>query len=264
MSQKNTGLIIAIIFAAISVSGSLLFFALQIKASTNTSLAANVAATSDDQLQQKIDDGINNYIKKQQATQAQGKEGKAVTLKPVSNEDHVYGNKNAEISLIEYSDFECPFCKLFNKTPKQIVDASNGKVNWVYRHFPLDKHINAQKEAEASECANELGGNDKFWKFEEKIFERTTSNGTGFALADLVPLAKELGLDQNKFKTCLDSGKYAKHVQQDMADGDAAGVTGTPGNILVNHKTQATKLIQGAQPLDLIQTAIDTLTEKSS
>lgn len=179
-------------------------------------------------------------------------------VKPVSASDHILGNKNAQIFLIEYSDFECPFCKRFHPTTKQILDAYKDTVAIVYRHFPLSFHANAQKEAEASECAAELGGNDAFWKFTDAIYDRTTSNGTGFALTKLAPLAGELGLDKAKFKTCLESGAYAKKVQQDMAEGVQAGVNGTPGNILVA-KNGTSKLLAGALPFEVFKQEIDLL-----
>ncbi len=175
---------------------------------------------------------------------------------PLSDKDHVRGDKNAKVTLIEYSDFECPFCKKVYPTMNQILDQYKGKIKIVYRHFPLSFHANAQKEAEASECANELGGNDAFWKYHDKIFERTTSNGTGFALDKLVPLAKEIGLDENKFKTCLDSGKYAQYVKDNEAGGQSAGITGTPGNIIMNAKGD-TKLLSGALPFELFKQALD-------
>ncbi len=175
----------------------------------------------------------------------------------VTIEDHVRGDRNSGIALIEYSDMECPFCKRFHPTAQQVIDTYKGKVMWVYRHYPLSFHANAQKEAEASECANELGGNDAFWKYLDAVYERTTSNGTGFALDKLVPLAKELGLNETKFKECLDSGKYADHVKEDMNGGSKAGVTGTPGNILLTIKTGKSNLIAGAVPFETIKVAID-------
>lgn len=152
----------------------------------------------------------------------------------VTDADHIRGNKNANVTFIEYSDFECPFCKRFEPTMQQMEAEYGDRVRIVYRHYPLSFHANAQKEDEASECASELGGNDTFWQYHDAIFERTTSGGTGFALADLVPLAKELGLDESKFLDCLDTGKYVQHVKDDMAGGAAAGVTGTPGSILID------------------------------
>lgn len=183
----------------------------------------------------------------------------ADNIPPVTDEDHVKGDRNARIALIEYSDFECPFCKQFHTTAQQVVDNYEGKVMWVYRHFPLAFHANAQKEAEASECAAELGGEDGFWEYTDKIFERTTSNGTGFALEDLVPLAGEIGLAEGKFKECLDSGRYTQEVKDEMDAGAAAGISGTPGNILLETKTGKTNLIPGAVPYEQLKQAIDEL-----
>lgn len=177
---------------------------------------------------------------------------------PVTDQDHIRGKKDAKVTLIEYSDFECPFCKRFHPTMQQALQEFEGQIRWVYRHFPLNFHVNAQKEAEASECANELGGNDVFWKYTDLIFERTQSNGTGLPLTSLVPMAKELGLDEAKFKDCLDSGKYARHVTDEMAAGSAAGISGTPGTFLVDANGNA-QLISGAQPYDVVRAAIQSV-----
>lgn len=177
---------------------------------------------------------------------------------PVTDADHIRGNKDAKITLIEYSDFECPFCKRFHPTMQQALQEFDGDVRWIYRHFPLDFHVNAQKEAEASECANELGGNDAFWKYSDMIFERTQSNGTGLPLTSLVPMAKELGLDEAKFKDCLDSGKYAGHVTDEMAAGSAAGINGTPGTFLIDANGNA-QVISGAQPYEAVRAAIQSV-----
>src|SRR3990172_9755410 len=93
--------------------------------------------------------------------------------------DHVFGNRNADVLMIEYSDTECPFCKQFHQTMHQVMDqyGKDGRVAWVYRHSPIDQlHPKARKEAEAMECANELGGNDAFWKYADRLFEVTPSN----------------------------------------------------------------------------------------
>lgn len=176
----------------------------------------------------------------------------------VTDKDHIRGNKDADIMLVNYSDFECPFCKRFHPTMQQIMKEYGNKVAWVYRHFPLSFHVNAQKEAEATECAAELGGNDIFWKYTDSIYEQTTSNGTGFALDKLAPLAKTLGINEAKFKQCLDSGKYAKHVQEDMAGGSAAGVSGTPGTIIIA-KNGKKDLIGGALPFEQAKQQIDAI-----
>ncbi len=185
---------------------------------------------------------------------------KTATVTPkITKADHIRGNKNATLALIEYSDLECPFCKRFHPTMMQVLETYKDKVMWVYRHFPLSFHANAQKEAEATECANEQGGEEAFWKYVDKIFEKTTSNGTGFALDQLVPLAKELGLDGVKFKDCLDKGKFTKFVQEQMTQGQNEGVTGTPGTVVLNTKTNKTQIIPGALPFDQVKEVIDQL-----
>lgn len=189
--------------------------------------------------------------------------GSADQIEKLKNEDHVRGDRNARILLFEYSDLECPFCKRFHPTAKQIVDEYKGQVAWVYRHFPLDQiHSKADKEAEAVECANELGGNEAFWALTDKIFEVTPSNN-GLNLDDLPKLAVEVGLNQNAFQSCLDSGKFAEHVESDYQGGIKAGVTGTPGNILLDTKTGKTKLIPGALPFEQFKVEIDSMLSES-
>lgn len=182
--------------------------------------------------------------------------GSAENVEKLRSNDHVRGDRNARILLIEYSDLECPFCKRFHPTAQQIVDEYNGQVAWVYRHFPLDQiHAKADKEAEAVECAKDQGGEDGFWKMTDKIFEVTPSNN-GLNLDDLPKLANQVGLDGNKLKSCIDSGKYAQYVEDDYQTGIKAGITGTPGNILLDTKTGKTKLIPGALPFDQFKTEI--------
>jgi protein-disulfide isomerase len=209
----------------------------------------------------QLEQGQNQKVLAGQAAGANQPIAGAPSPKPagevpsVTDKDHLRGNKDAQIVLVEYSDFECPFCKQFQSTMQQVLAEYDDQVAWVYRHYPLNFHANAQKEAEASECANELGGNEAFWRYSDAIFERTTSNGTGFALDNLVPLAGELGLNQTAFQECLDSGKYSQQVKDEMAGGQKAGVTGTPGTILIT-KDGKTQLISGALPFDQIKQTI--------
>ncbi|PIE33353.1 disulfide bond formation protein DsbA [candidate division KSB3 bacterium] len=219
-------------------------------------------------LEQHIEAGIQNFIKKRDEVQRQARaerakqaQEQAKNVRRVSPErDHLYGNPDALISLIEYSDFECPYCKTFHATPREIVDAYDGQVNWVYRHYPLQFHNpGAQKQAEASECAAELGGNDAFWAYADTIYERTTSNGKGFPIEQLVPLAKEIGLDATQFQACLESGKYAKRVQDELQEGAKSGISGTPGSILLNNTTGDVKLMSGAQPVGSFKAEIDNM-----
>lgn len=184
---------------------------------------------------------------------AQPKAGK---IKPITDADHIRGNKNAKLTLVEYSDLECPFCKRFHPTMQELLKTYGDKIRWVYRHYPLSFHANAQKESEATECVAELGGNDAFWSYVDKMFEKTTSNGTGFALDQLGPLAAEVGVNQAEFQTCLDSGKYEKLVKDQIEDGTAGGVSGTPATFVIDSKGNS-QIVVGAQPIEAFKTEID-------
>ncbi len=179
-------------------------------------------------------------------------------VREVSNDERIRGNKNAKVTLVEYSDFECPFCKSFHPITQELLKTYGDKIRLVFRDYPLPFHANAQKEAEAGRCIAELGGNNAFWSYTDKIFERTTSNGTGFALTDLGPLAAEVGVNQQSFQQCLDDGKYAKTVKEEMAEGNAAGVNGTPTSFIIDSKGK-TQMLVGAQPAGAFKTVIDQL-----
>jgi protein-disulfide isomerase len=178
---------------------------------------------------------------------------------PVTSRDHVRGSASASITLVEYSDYECPFCKTFHATMLQLMSNYNGKIKWIFRHFPLmSLHQNAEKEAEAGECIAELGGNSAFWKYTDAIFQRTKSNGTGFALSDLSALAAEVGVPKQAFESCLNSDKYANYVQTSESGGASAGVDGTPATIVMNANGK-TQLVTGAVPYSQIKAAVDAM-----
>lgn len=179
-----------------------------------------------------------------------------ITLRDVTKNDHIRGNANAPLTIVEYSDLECPFCKRFHPTMQQVMKEYDGKVRWVYRHFPLDQlHSKARKEAEATECANELGGNEKFWAYVDQIFEVTPSNNN-LDPAELSKIAEFVKLDVNKFTACLSSGKYATHVADDLKDALSAGAQGTPYSVLINAKGEKTP-ISGAYPFENVKSIID-------
>lgn len=177
------------------------------------------------------------------------------TVAPVTKADHIRGDANSPIVLVEYSDFQCPFCSRFHPTMLQVVNEYKGKVAWVYRHFPLNSiHPDAQKAAEASECASEQG---KFWEMADKMFEAQQTTGVG--IAQLPTYAQQVGVkDMKKFNDCLSSGKYADRVAADEKTGEAAGVTGTPGTIILA-KDGTKQLIPGALPFASIKSTIDAL-----
>lgn len=143
------------------------------------------------------------------------------SIRPVGPDDHILGNPDAEIVVLEYGDTECPPCKMFHSTMNQVIDkyAKNGEVAWVFRHMPIaGLHKKAQKEAEATECAYEQGGNNIFWNYLNRIYEITPSND-GLAPSKLTDIAKEQKLDIEKFSECLSTGKYTEKVNNDFKDG---------------------------------------------
>ncbi len=182
-------------------------------------------------------------------------QGSTADLPPVNTRtDHVFGSPNAPVTIVEYTDFECPFCHRHYPVMRQLIAEYNGKVNWVQRHFPLSFHPNAQKAAEGSECVTELGGNDAYWKYAEYLFGLDRISPEDFPKA-----AAKAGVNAGKFKSCLDSGKYAKKVQDEQAAGMKAGVNGTPGNFVVKVATKEIKEVSGAQPASAFKAVIDPL-----
>ena len=159
-------------------------------------------------------------------------------IAPVTSVDHVQGNpEKATVTIIEYSDTECPFCKRHHNTLSRIFDeyGKDGKVAWVYRHFPLDFHKKAPKEAEATECAAELGGSKAFWTYLGLIYKNTPSND-GLDHSLLPVFAEQSGLDKAAFIKCLDSGKYAAKITEAKNAGLKAGARGTPYTVLMVRK----------------------------
>lgn len=179
-------------------------------------------------------------------------EAQAAKLPAVSSEDYVRGNRDAEVFLIEYSDLQCPYCDQFHDTAKQAVDDYGGKVAWVYRHFPLDAiHPKARPAAITAECVAKLGGNDAFWKFTDAVF--ADQNTT---LADLPGTVAKIGVNSAQVASCVDANETEDLVNADYDGGLAAGVTGTPGNYIVNSKGEVWSM-PGAMPISSLKATID-------
>lgn len=231
--QKNTlAMPIAVIIAGVLIAGAVIY------SGGKTPNTANISNQAQQVAQQETDN--------------------LDAMTPVSSSDHIRGNPNAPVKIVEYSDTECPFCKRFHNTMKEVMNeyGKDGKVAWVYRHFPLDQlHSKARKEAVALECANEQGGNDKFWEYTDRLYEITPAND-GLDLAELPKIAGYVGLDVQKFNTCLESGKYDKHIQDEVENAQATGGNGTPWSIVVGKDGKKYPL-SGAQPLSAIKQLID-------
>jgi len=166
-------------------------------------------------------------------------------IKEVSETDHIKGNKNARIALIEYGDTEGPFDKDFYSTLKNIVKKFPDSVVWVYRPFPNDDLFSkSRKEAEALECANKLKGNEGFWMLLEKIFSQTPSDN-GLDIEELPDFAQSVGIGKEEFKKCLDSSEFKQKVEDSYQSGIKTNVTGTPQTILVDSKTNEKIFLPG-------------------
>lgn len=172
-----------------------------------------------------------------------GNVGNVATGNP-DGQDPFFGPEDASVTIVEYSDFQCPYCARAVPVLNQIKAAYGDKVKFVFKDFPLGFHENAQKAAEAGQCANDQG---MFWELHDMMFANQGSIDVG----SIKGYAANLGLDTDQFNACLDSGKYTAEVQQDFNEGKVAGVSGTPTFIINGQK------IVGAQPFEAFKQIID-------
>ena len=213
----------------------------------------------------------------------------AEEIRGPQSDDHIRGNPNAKIVIVEFSDTECPFCKQFHETMKRIIDeyGASGDVAWIYRHFPIPSlHPKAPKQAEALECAAEQGGNDVFWQYTDLLYATTNANNSldsgVYNVPETAPIgpdgkpyytqatprsatdagklsdmAREIGLDVTRFEECMSSGRMAERVNADQAEVVAAGGGGTPHSIIIIDGEQIP--LEGAQPYDVVKGLVDSL-----
>lgn len=217
--KQNTFLPIVIIFSAVIISAAVLYDGTHRGAESN---AAELA-------------GSNTV----------GGTGHKVQVR-ITETDPSVGNPGAPVTLIEFGDFECPFCQRFSAETMPLLiqrEIKEGKVRIVWKDFPLSIHSYAQKAHEAGRCAWEQ---DKFWEYHDVLF----ANQRKLGINDLKRYAKELNLNENQFTTCLDSGKYTALIREKVQEGITAGVSGTP-SFLVNGT-----IVVGAQPYQVFADAI--------
>lgn len=188
-----------------------------------------------------------------------GTVGGAVKVEVSVDDDPALGEKKAPVTIVEFSDFQCPFCRSFWRDTLSLIKSNyidTGKVRFVYRDFPLSFHPGSHVAAEAAECAEEQG---KFWAMHDQIFHEQDKKGQGtiqFSKTDVVRWAGQAGLNMGQFNQCLDSGKYQAEVDKDSADGSAAGVSGTP-SFFINGQ-----VLVGAQPFSAFQQVIEEALKK--
>jgi protein-disulfide isomerase len=269
MSQENknkervsriTLLSISLIVSALIVSGSIFFVGEEIssKLSALSSLALTTQpATIEKENTNKKNETIETSSKPTDSTPKQEQPQPSTGIKTVDlmDDDPVKGLDDAPIVIIEFSDFQCPFCgRFYSQTLPQIKKEfiDTGKAQFVYRDFPISSiHSQAKPAALAAECANEQG---KFWEYHNKIFE----NQSNLSEENLKKWAKEIGLNMTTFKSCFDSKKYDSEVNKDFSDGQNAGVSGTP-TFFIGKRNEEPQKIVGAQGFNVFKQAIDSL-----
>lgn len=210
METQKLILPVSIIFAALVIGGALIY----------TQVSPAPEESSDFTTEETGKETSPNVTKPTQPTGPAPVKDIIVTEK-----DHVKGNVNAPVTIVEYSDFQCPFCQRFHPTVQRALDEYQGQVRWVYRHFPLGGHPEARPAAEASECAAEQG---KFWEFTDALFENQDRLGSSL----YTELAQNLGLNVTQFGDCVSSRKYEDRVESDYQRGVELGVRGTPGSFV--------------------------------
>ncbi|MBS3137310.1 DsbA family protein [Candidatus Woesearchaeota archaeon] len=174
---------------------------------------------------------------------------RATDMKTLADDDPFLGNEDALVTIIEFSDYECPFCERFYRQTLPSIKSAyieTGKVKFIYRDFPLSFHSQAEQAAIAANCAGEQG---KYFQFHDKIFDNGGAGGK--SNADYKKWTQEIGLDVPKWEKCTNDPAQKQEIQKDISDGSAAGISGTPGFIIND------KLLSGAQPFSAFQQVIE-------
>jgi len=157
----------------------------------------------------------------------------------------VYGDSDAAITIVEFSDFECPFCARLHPTLTRIVDESDGRINWEYRHLPLPSHANAEIAAAVGECVGRELGNDAFWKYGETVFDNQRQVDREY----LVSLATDLGMERASIESCMSTDTVQDQIATDLATARAFGGNGTPFSV-VQFPDGSTQPVSGALPYE--------------
>lgn len=172
---------------------------------------------------------------------------------------HAYGKAKAEITVFEFSDPQCPYCRTIHKdkTLEKIVDASKGRVSLATSYYPLDFHQGAKEESVAGICYGKLGGKSAYMNFKNRAFSRDSgSYGAYYSGEDLAGFAKEYGIDSDKYESCATDGVVAKALEESMAKASSYGIAGTPGYLIVNRTTGKYVQVSGAYPLETFVKAV--------
>lgn len=246
MAKNSTDKILvgSILFAAVAISGSLIFFGMQMNGGGGKNLES------------AIQDGIEQYVLDQQNGQNQETTPKIVKGDH-SDDDPVFGEDDAELTIVEFSDYQCPLCRVFyNDTLPKIKEkyVDTGKVKLVFRDYPLSFHPDALPAAMAANCARAQGDDETYFKMHDMIFDGQNllgANTVEIPRASLSQYAGKLGLNVTTFDSCVDKSEFMAEITKDAADGDTIGVGGTPSFIV------GEQFIEGAMPFEAFEAAIE-------
>jgi len=249
--NKGKSLVSAIVIAALLISGSLVFAGFQFKNSLGGDTFKKAVRTEIDAYVAEQQKAYDEQVAKQQAQQSQ----QTTVEGDFTGDGAVLGKKDAPVTIVEFSDFQCPYCRSFYNDAYQDIKKNyvdTGKVKIVFRNYPLSFHPDAYNAAMASECARGQGDDSTFFKMHDKIFGGQTGNGTNpISVETLSGYAKDLGLDTTKFDKCVKDGTYADLIKADQAAATKAGLDGTPAFIING------TVASGARPFTYFQTIID-------
>lgn len=183
----------------------------------------------------------------------------ADTLRPASATDHIIGSPDAPVVMVEYADFQCPYCGVIYPTLKRIVEESNGQVAWVYRHLPLESiHPEARPSALAAECLSAQLGDQAFWRFMEDAFANQQNLGSAWYAAEAV----KLGANMSQFNSCMTNKTFDSRIDADLAEAIQLGGNGTPYTIIVPKEGRAVPF-SGALPYSQIKAIVNSVVSKT-
>jgi len=172
----------------------------------------------------------------------------------IRSDDHIRGNQNADITLVEYSDFQCPYCIKYHLSVKELIEKNGSEVRWIYRHFPLPIHPFARAAAEAVEAA---GKQNKFWEYADKLSENSQPDGTGLKEDDLIQYAGDLGLNLDIFNKDRQEPSVIGRVEKEATEAqNDLGIQGTPASYLIS-KSGKIEPISGYLTYDQLKAKVD-------
>ena len=185
-----------------------------------------------------------------------GGNGNPALVRPLSTTDHILGNPAAKVVLIEYSDFDCEYCKIFDETLHLIIanQGTKGDVAWVYREFPLTEiHPNALSNARAAECVAQVAGNDAFWKFKTELFDHQPIDPSQYGV-----YAKNVGIQDDTFATCFANAatNVDERIQADRQNALDVGAQGTPYSLIIV-AGKAPVVLNGGYSYDAVKELVD-------